>query len=88
MQDINFGRIEDLAVCDGEPLLDPRPRVVREVKFGGENGQRPEIESADFALKSQVLELFRHLDDLRNGSVETLVIKHGLPFSMCLEAAA
>lgn len=88
MQDVNFGRIEGLAVRSGEPVLDPRPRIVREVKFGGENGPRPEIDSSDFALKSQVLDLFRCLDELRDGTVETLVIKHGLPFSMSVEAAA
>src|SRR5262245_29359127 len=64
MQVINFGRVEGLTIRDGEPILDPLPRIVREVKFGGDNGPRPELGSNDFALKSQVVELFRHLDEL------------------------
>ena len=42
MQGINFGYIEGLIVRAGAPVLNPPPRVVREVKFGGENGPRPE----------------------------------------------
>ena len=31
MQSINFGHIEILFVADGEPILDPPPRIIREV---------------------------------------------------------
>jgi hypothetical protein len=64
MQRVNFGRIEGLAVRAGEPVLAPPPRVVNEIKFGGENGPRPELAAADFALKAQVVELFHHFDRL------------------------
>ena len=40
MQNINFGAIGDLEVRGGEPMFSPPPRVVREIKFGGENGPR------------------------------------------------
>jgi len=82
MQEINFGRIEGLAIQDGEPILDPSPQVVREVKFGSENGPRPEIDSIDFLLKAQVVDLFHHLDRMVDGTVERLHVKHGLPFRM------
>lgn len=82
MQDANFGRIENLAVIGGEPILDPRPVVVREHKFGGENGPRPERGTADFLLKQQVIELFAFFDELQNGVIDVLEIKHGLPFRM------
>ena len=85
MQGINFGRIEDLVVHDGEPVFDPPPRVVRQVKFCGENGPRLERSSTDFALKAQVVELFEQLDQLRNGTVESVEIKHGIPFQMNVE---
>ena len=86
MQDINFGRIEGLQVREGEPVFDPPPRVIREIKFGGDNFPRPEIASGDFTLKSKVLELFTYLDGFCNGTVETIEIKHGLPFNMKVEA--
>ncbi|HCF06303.1 MAG TPA: hypothetical protein DEU72_08760 [Desulfomicrobiaceae bacterium] len=87
MQEINFGRIEGLAVRGGEPVLDPPPRVVREIKFGGENGPRRELGSDDFALKAQAVEFFTHLSRLGDGTVEILEIKHGLPFRMSVEEA-
>jgi len=80
MQRVNFGRIERLTICDGQPVLDPHPVVVREHKFGAENGPRPELGTQDFLLKLQVLELFTFFDELQNGVIEALDIKHGLPF--------
>ena len=82
MQRLNFGRIEDMRILAGEPMFDPPPRVVREVKFGGENGSRPELDIGDFALKRQVQDLLVQLDQIGDGLIEVLVVKHGLPFSM------
>ena len=87
MATLNFGRIERLAVRGGDPVLDPPPRTVREVKFGGENGPRPEAGAVDFLLKAQVVDLFRHLDGLADGTVEVLEVKHGLPFRMLIAEA-
>ena len=41
MQSINFGRLENLRVRGGEPVLsDPDVVIVREIKFAGQNGAR------------------------------------------------
>jgi len=88
MQDANFGRIENLTVIDGEPVLDPRPVVVREHKFGGENGPRTERGVADFLLKQRLVELFTFLDELQNGVIDVLEFKHGLPFRMMVTEGA
>ncbi len=85
MQEINFGRIERLEIEDGEPVFNPPPKIVREVKFGGDNASRPEKGDPDFALKSQVIDLFRQLDEIFSGQIEVLEIKHGLPFRMLVE---
>jgi hypothetical protein len=82
MQRINFGRIEELTIVGGEPTYTPPPRVVREIKFGGENGPRPELAAADFSLKAQVIELFQAFDLIRDGTIAVLELKHGLPFRM------
>ena len=84
MQRINFGRIFDLTVRDGQPVIDPPPRVVREIKFGGDNGPRPEVAKADFILKAQVRDLFAQLEALGDGVVECIEVKHGLPFKMTI----
>ncbi|GIW80428.1 MAG: hypothetical protein KatS3mg105_2235 [Gemmatales bacterium] len=87
MQRINFGRIESLAVLDGDPVFDPPPRIVREVKFGSENGPRPEVDANNFLLKTQVVELFQHFDQLGTGTIDVIEVKHGLPFRMIVSEA-
>lgn len=81
-QQVNFGRLESLTLRNCEPVIDPRPVVVREHKFGGENGPRSELATDDFLLKQQVVELFAFFDQVRDGVIEVLEIKHGLPFRM------
>jgi len=82
MQSVNFGHIENLQIVAGEPVVAPQPMVVREIKFAGENGPRPELATTDFLLKQQVVELFAFFDHLQNGVINVLEIKHGLPFRM------
>ena len=84
MQSINFGRIENLPVRNGLPVFNPSPRIVREIKFGGENGPRPERSASNFAIKAQVNEFFDQLVRLGHGTIEVLEIKHGLPFRMMI----
>ena len=85
MHRINFGRIFDLEVRDGQPVMDPPPRVVREIKFGGDNGPRPEVAKADFTLKAQVRDLFAQLEALGDGVIPCIEIQRGLPFRMTVE---
>lgn len=85
MQRLNFGRVDDLEIRNGDPVFNPVPRIVQDIKLGGENGPRPEIDSADFVLKTQVAEFFDHLSRLGNGSVESIEVKHGLPFRLVIE---
>jgi hypothetical protein len=82
MQDLHFGRIEHLIVRAGDPVLEPPPRIVSDITCGGDNGPRPEREATDFPLKQQVRELFRQLDELDEGTIELLEVKHGLPFRL------
>lgn len=88
MQEIDFGRVEALVIRAGDPVLDPSPKVVREVKFGGQNGPRCELALRDFALRAQIIELFREFDRLQNGVIEVLTVKHGLPFNMHVNLVA
>ena len=85
MQRLNFGRIEDLHILNGEPLFDPPPRVFRDVRPGRVNGPRPEAGKADFDLKVEVIDLFVHLEAVGNGVVERIEVQHGLPFRMTFQ---
>jgi hypothetical protein len=86
LQKTNYGRIEGLRICEGQPIFDPLPRVVKDVKLGAaDSGTRPELESGDFALKREHIELFEQLRSFGNGTIECLVVKAGLPFLLTLE---
>jgi hypothetical protein len=87
MQELNFGKFLDLVIRDGEPICDPPPQRKRELKFPGENGPRRERETADFSLKSEVVELFAYFDQLKNGTIDVLEVKHGLPSRMTVTEA-
>ena len=88
MQRLNFGRIEGLVIRKGEPVFQPAPRIIQDIKIGGENGPRPELTIEDFALKSAVIELFDHLSRIGDGTLESIEIKYGVPFKLVVEQAA
>lgn len=85
-QMINFGRLEELEIRDGEPVFSPTPRVFLELKLDVEDRPRPEAGIDRFPLRSQVGRFFTQLAQLRDGTVECIEIRHGLPFRMVVEA--
>ena len=88
LQSINFGRLDHLRFRDGQPIIDAKSQIVREHKFAAENGPRADLQKADFTLKQQLVELFAYFDNKRCGVIETLEIKHGLPFRMIVIESA
>ena len=68
----------DIIIKGGEPSFGPPPKITREIKLGLEASPRP-LPDRDFALKRAVNELFEHFEQLRDGSVVTIEIRHGLP---------
>ena len=88
MQEVNFGRIEALPVLEGEPVLEPPPRVLRDFLFGKSNAPHTARTRDDFALKEQVIELFDLFDRERSITVESLVVQNGLPVRMTVAGGA
>lgn len=88
MQKVNYGRIEGLSVRNGQLVLDTPPRVIREIKFGSENGPRPESAARSFAVKAAVTHLLKHIGALRQATIHSLDVKGGLPFAMKVEEHA
>ena len=82
MQEVHFGRLEALAIRDGEPVFEPAPRVLKDIVFGKSNESHIARGKPDFALKEQVVELFRFFDRECAMTIESLVIQHGLPIRM------
>jgi hypothetical protein len=85
MQALNFGRIEELQVRGGQPVLDPQPRVIQKVKIGADNAARPEFLSVDFRLKNGIVELLEMILRLRDGEVRSIEVRCGLPVSAEIE---
>lgn len=84
MQRLQFGRIEGLDIRNGEPILDTA-RIIREIKLGSEQVPNILAEQSDFELKGQVVELFEQFMEIRDGSIELIEIRHGLPFRLVIE---
>ena len=85
MQKLNYGQILDLTIRGGDPVFDPPPRVLRDIKIGGENGPRLEIAKRDFVLRREVIELLTHLDRLGDGLVCRIDVQRGLPFKVTIQ---
>lgn len=87
LQRVNFGRLENLAFRKGEPQFSPLPGIVRELKFAADPRNQGDYPRGDFELKEQLLELFAFMDAEGSGVIESLEIKHGLPFRMIVREA-
>jgi hypothetical protein len=85
-QTINFGRIEELEIRNGEPRFSPAPRVFVELKLDSADGPRPETCLSDFALRRPLDRFFEQVARLEDGTIERIDIRHGLPFRMVIEA--
>ena len=78
-QDINFGQILGLQVRNAEPIWDPPPTILSEVKLEIEEAPRPERDLADFKLSSAIRRLMRRLDQIQEGRIEKIEIREGIP---------
>lgn len=86
MRRITFGRIEGLQLCEGQPIFKPSPRVVREIRLAAGGESPAPAMSSDFELKCQVRELFDLFAEIKDGVIDVLEVRHGLPFRVVLAA--
>lgn len=82
---IGFGQIEFLRIRAGQPVVDPWPVVVRDLKFGVDRHEPPAARCSDFELKREAAELFEYTRDVEDSEIRVLVVRHGLPFTMEVE---
>lgn len=82
MQGHQFGRIENIPVRGGQPIISDDLRVVRVARFGGKAEAVQVADLDQFELKGQVRELFEELERISEGTVIRLEFRHGLPFSV------
>src|ERR1039458_4226755 len=85
-QAINHGSIEDLEVRHSEPVFDPWPVTLRDVKLDSDEGPRPELALADFVVSNEVYRLMRLLDDMKCGTIRRVEVHAGVPRRIVLES--
>jgi hypothetical protein len=81
LRDLQFGRIEGLAIVGGEPQFDPphsAPTIIRTIRLPVET-ESPEPNAQNFPLKQPMLDLLQHFDRQQAGIVLRLECRHGLP---------
>ncbi len=85
MQALNFGRIT-FTVRSGAPDFTQKVCTVRTVKLpAGDNGPRPEVSSADFELRKEVISLRDQVAKAADSARATIEVKYGLPFLIEIE---
>ena len=77
-QRLGFGTIRDLEVRDCEPVLGPRTEVLLDLKLDRDEDSRAEQDPRDFVVSSEIQRLSR-LDSIRNGTVEQVEVRAGVP---------
>lgn len=86
MQQLGFGRLENLQIHAGELVLNPGPVTVRHVKFGTP-ATTGKTSGGTSELRQQLAEFFGYVREVDSGEIRTLEIRHGLPFAMEIELA-
>lgn len=85
MQRLGFGRIKHLVIANGEPVLNPPPRILLHRRLTGPNNSRPEATKENFILKRQVVNLLKELDAVGSGVIAALDVRDGLPYGLTMD---
>jgi len=85
-QSTNRGNIEDLEVWGAEPVFDPFPVVVKDVKLDADEEPRPELALSDFVLSAEVVRLMSLLDKMECGNIRRIEVRAGIPRRMLVES--
>jgi hypothetical protein len=81
LRDYQFGRIENMRVQAGQPLLGVGTRLVRIARLDG--SRRTHVPDEEpFELKQQICGLFDELTQLQDCLVVRLEFRHGLPLQL------
>ena len=78
MRELQFGRFENLILRNGEPYFDPPPVLIRVSRLGV-SAVEPSPEPTDWTLTLPVVELLDEFARIRDGLLNRLEFRHGLP---------
>jgi hypothetical protein len=84
-QSVDYGHITGVHVRGGEPQFNPPPAIVQDIKLDGERQGRAEAGLEDFALQGEVCRMLVLLDGLKEGRVERIEVRAGIPRRIIIE---
>lgn len=84
IENLGWGRIDGLSIQSGQPTYERPPRIVQEIKLGGQPEREPRDTATDLTLKKEFVSLFDELRKLRTGVV-SVEVRHSVPFRLILE---
>jgi len=79
LQQLNFGELQDVQVSAGEAVIEATFEVIVDLKLDAGSAPRQEQNLQDFELREELLRLFECLDDLKDGTIQRLEIRAGIP---------
>jgi hypothetical protein len=86
--EVQFGRIENLMIINGEPHFGTETRLIRTITFTGADNRSKSRVADDFPLKRPWIELFDHFALIGDGLIEKIDLKAGMPCFMSVEEPA
>lgn len=86
IESIGFGRIENLTIRSGDPVLDPMPDICHDRKFGMGAGAKDRRIRDTGVMKNHVKDFLSDLDSFKDATVLYLDIQDGLPSKMRIKS--
>jgi hypothetical protein len=83
-QAVNFGQIRGVRLQDGDPVLESTS-VLADERLDRPAEPRPEIGLTDFVLCEEWRRLLARLDQIRDGIIEGIDVRAGIPRRMVFE---
>jgi len=87
IEELGFGLIDDLLVIKGEPQSSPKPRLTRVFNFTAEDARPTKRSGREYRLRTMAA-LFRCLDTIRERTIVSILVKHGLPARLSVKEPA
>jgi integrase len=82
---VDFGQIIGLQIRDREPVFNPPPTVLLDVKLDADCIPRREVALHDFVLREEVHRLLERIDRLENGRLDRIEVRAGIPRRVLIE---
>lgn len=83
-QNVVYGQLLGIGIKQGDPVLDPPPIVLIDIKLDSIDDARPEVALPDFVLREEIVRLVERLDYLCNGVIDRLEVRAGIPRRMTI----